>query len=688
MRAMIENDMDNAARMNDAAPASAPWRIALLWSGAALCMFGLVWNRMWEQWASGRFAELLLLSLAALGGAWTVHRLARISMATLLAAAWSLAMVAASDPLPVVATLLFATAATALGGLVLGRASLGLQCTCGMILFAATLGWLLPLPIHSRWAYLASCVALVAFRRKALLLTLGDARREWRLAVAAAPRSAAFAMLALGLATTGCWLPTMQFDDLSYHLRLPWELMENARYAMDARTHVWVFGPWLSDVIQSVPQVLAGAEARGPVNGLWIALAAAGIGRLAAAMGGGVRSNWMAMALYASLPLTAALAASMQTETATVALLAWLAVVSTRAADGDWPKTMRAGAVLVGGLIGLKLTAAAFALLFLPLAFWRHRHQLRLKDTLLAAMIVVAIGGSSYAYAGILTGNPVFPLFNDWFRSPLLPDALPGDLRWHAGFNLLLPWNLTFDTDQYQELWDGGGGFALIALAGAWLLAFSYRRTWAMALTVTLLVALPLIHLQYLRYVFPAMVLLLPLQAVVAFRADPRHASWLLAGLCVLNIAFQANGNWMLHNGALKQTILSLGADKPLFTEYVPERSVIAQLRAHPRHTRNPGNVLILDAGNPSLAELGLRGRTVSWYDPELRAKALQAEHDPSGAAWAGLLREQGISEVVLRPESITPTQRAALQRLHAIRRVQIGKAEWWSLPMPAQQRP
>jgi hypothetical protein len=674
--------------MNDATPASAPWRIALLWSGAALCVFGLFWNRMWEQWASGRFAELLLLSFAALAGAWVVHRLTRISVASLLAATWCLALLVFSDPLPVAATLLFAAAGTALGGLVLGRASLALQCVCGVVLFAAALGWLLPLPIHSRWLYLALCAALVVLRRKALLQALGDAQRQWRLATAASPRSATFAVLTLGLATTGCWLPTMQFDDLSYHLRLPWELMENARYSMDPRTHVWVFGPWLADVVQAIPQVLAGAEARGPINGLWIALAATGVWQLAAAMGGSARDNWMAVALYASLPLTAALATSMQTETATVALLAWLVVVIMRTADGNWPRVVCAGALLVGGLIALKLTAAAFALLLLPLAFWRHRYQLRLKDAVLAAMIVAAIGGSSYMYAGILTGNPVFPLFNEWFKSPLLPATLAADTRWHAGFDLLLPWNLTFDTDQYQELWDGGAGFALVALAGAWLLAFTCRRTWAMALTATLLIALPLLHLQYLRYVFPALVLLLPLQAVVAFRTDPRHASWLLAGLCVLNLAFQVNGNWMLRNGALKQTLLAVGRDEPLFAEYVPERSVIAQLRTHPRRAVSAGNVLVLDPGNPSLAELGLRGRTVTWYDPELRATAQQAESDSSGAAWTDLIHDEGISELILRPESITPPQRAALQRLHAKRRVQIGKAEWWSLPMAAQEQP
>ncbi|HYM86167.1 MAG TPA: hypothetical protein VET30_05465, partial [Pseudoxanthomonas sp.] len=604
-----------------------------------------------------------------------------------LLAVWCVALVLFSGVFPVLATALFAIAAIALGEWILGRASLALQCACGVALLAGVMGWLLPLPIHSRWFYLALCTVLIVLRRGALMNIWHAGRKQWQAAMATSPRTAVFAMIALGLASTGCWLPTMQFDDLAYHLRLPWELMENARYSMDPRTHVWVFGPWLGDVVQAIAQVIAGAEARGPVNALWMALAAAGVWQLTASLGGTPRINWMAVALYASLPLTAALAGSMQTETATVALLVWLAVAAVQVPDESGPRAVLAGAILVGGLIALKLTGGAFALLLLPLAFWRHRGQLRARDVLLGALLVLVIGGSSYVYASVLTGNPVFPLFNEWFKSPSLPEVLEADQRWHAGFNALLPWKLTFDTDQYQELSDGGAGFLLVALAGAWLLALSDRRTRAMALVVTLLVALPLMHMQYLRYVFPALVLMLPLLALAAFRADPRRAAWLLAGVCMMNLAFQANGHWMLRGGAVKQTVLALGRDAPLFTEFVPERNLIALLREHPRSNGNRGNVLLLDGGNPNLAELGLRGRTVTWYDPELRVSARKAEADASGATWARLMRDEGIAEVILRPETLTRAQRAALARMHAVRRASVGKAEWWSLSMPVPQR-
>ena len=98
----------------------------------------------------------------------------------------------------------------------------------------------------------------------------------------------------LGLASTGCWLPTLQVDDLGYHLRLPWELMEQGRYAMDPETHMWALAPWLGDVLQSFPQVIAGEEARGPVNALWILLTASASGSWARC--------WEAMRGPAGLP--------------------------------------------------------------------------------------------------------------------------------------------------------------------------------------------------------------------------------------------------------------------------------------------------------------------------------------------------------------------------------------------------
>lgn len=658
----------------------------MLWAGVPLCALGLATTGIASQWRGGRFAELIALVLLSLGAAALLQRLLRWRLASGLAATWLLALVVFAGVLPSLATALLALAALALGSIVSRDTPAALRVAAGLALCAGVLGWLLPLPIHYRATYIAACLMLVGWRWRALSNECVHVVANWRRAVDAAPRSAAFAVLVLGLASTGSWLPTMQADDVVYHLRLPWQLVEAHRYPLDASQHIWALAPWASDVLQAIPHVISGQEARGPLNLLWIIVTAVGIWRIATALQGTPRAAWLAVALYGSLPLTAALAGSMQTETPSTALLVWLAwlILDGSTVDGSFvdrntPRRFVLGALLAGGLLGLKLASALLAFLLLPWALWRHRRMPSLAAMAASLAIVVLAGGSSYVYAGYVTHNPFLPLFNAWFRSPYFDPVNFDDARWHAGFDALLPWNLTFHTERYLEAFAGAGGFVLIALAGAWLLALARRNTATMAVAVTILIAALLLPLQYLRYVFPALVLLLPLLAVTALRIDIRRAAWLIAGVCVFNLAFQANSFWLLRVGALKQTVLAAGRDTPLLRAYVPERNLIASIRATEHR-----DVLALDANRPYVAELGTKGRSVSYYDRPMQRAAAVADADADGFEWAALYAREGISDVLLRPAMLTPAQRAGLERVGAVRQHGEGDLEWWRIPTEA----
>lgn len=642
-----------------------------------LCAFGLWQSTVSGQWAPQRFRELLALAMLACAAAWVLRRFSALSMASALGSIWLLALIVFATPLPVAATMLLGAAAVAVGGCLAPRGSLALKCACGLALMAGVLGWLLPVPIHYRWVYLPALALLVAWRRHALIADWEKLRTDWRTSVAEHPRAAAFAVLALGLALTGCWLPTVQADDIAYHLRLPWQLLADGRYALDPTYHVWALAPWAADIVQAIPQVLAGAESRGPVNALWIGLTAAGVWQLAVVLGATRRNAWLAVALYASIPLTASLAGTMQTETPTAALLVWLMVLVAGEPDAQ-PGQGLAAAVLVGGLLGLKLAAAGLALLVLPWALWRARSRLGIRRTLVSTLLALAVGGSSYAYAAIIARNPVLPLLNGWFRSPYFAASNFDDPRWHAGFDAALPWHLTFDTGRYMEGFDGGIGFMIVLLGGAWLLALLDRRTRGAALTCSALVWVPLIPLQYVRYVFPALVVLVPILVAAACHADSRRSVSLLLAACVLNFAFQANGSWILHSGAIRQVVRHVGSDRFLYENYAPERLLIEALRAQggPR-----GNVLYMDPGRCYMAELGERGRTVNWYAPGLEAAARSAQSDASGAQWVALLRQQEISDVLVDGTLLVPAERNALRRLGAQVRGQVGAIEWWALP-------
>ena len=283
----------------------------LPWAGFVLCVAGLVTHRMWEASPFPRAIEHGLLALLALAAAWPLTRWRGWTPAVALAVVWLLALMVFAGPMPVVAVAVLAATAIGLGSLLMtGPIALPL----GLAMIAGILGWLLSLPIHHRAVYVLACLAIVAWRRAAILATVQATWRGFDLDARSAPASARGALLLLGLASTAAWLPTMQSDDVAYHLGLPAQLQATARYAMDARLHVWALAPWNGDVLQGVAQVIAGREARGALNALWLLVAAGAMHGLVASLGGDASRRWWAVALMASLPLTMHLATGMQTE--------------------------------------------------------------------------------------------------------------------------------------------------------------------------------------------------------------------------------------------------------------------------------------------------------------------------------------------------------------------------------------
>lgn len=664
------------------APRRALLAEALVWAGAVACAAGIAGTGLWTQLPLGRFGESLLL--AALGAllAWPLRRWRGWSWATSLALAWAVACAALAGVAPMLAVALLVAAAAAIGSLVVGVSRPLLACLAGFAMIAGVIGWTLPLPLHRWWIHGPWLLLVVVLRRHALRMQLATCVEGWRRAVRDSPCAAAWSVLLLGLVSAGGWQPTMQYDDLAYHLGLPWQLMQHGHYALDPSQQVWALAPWAGDVLQAIPQLLARTEARAALNLAWLAATATALWQLGALLGLRPALRWAAPALFASLPMTAALQGGMQTETAAAAVTAGLAVAilgrRTRDDGNDASRTLLAGGLLFGLLCALKPLHAIAALPLLAWAAWRHRHAWPRAGALAGALLaVLLVGGSSYLHAWLASGNPVLPLFNDVFRSPWFATTAFTDARWQQGLAFDLPWRLTFHTRGYLEGWDGAMGVVLVALAGAWLLALLDRSTRGLAWCATLAIALPLLPLQYARYLHPGLVLLLPALVFVLQRwLPPRRAAMLLAVLCATQLAFQANASWLLHLGAPKRSLLALGQDAPLFERYVPERALAAAIRA-----RAPDSGPVLLLSQPFQAEFAGRGRDVAWYAPRLHVAAAAADQDASGDAWTTLLRREHIAEVILDPAKASATQRAGLARVGAYRELAAGGIEWWRIP-------
>lgn len=653
-----------------------------VWAGVGACVAGLLLHRMWAVLPAGRFGESLLLAALASLLAWPLVRWRRMPWANALLLVWAGALVAMAGLPPTVGVALLLAAAMAVGSLLIGDARPALACACGLAVFACLGGWLAPLPVHRIWTWGPLLLALGAWRWRSLLVQSRAALQEWHSAVGAAPRAAAWSVLVLGVAAAGSWLPTMQHDDIAYHLGLPWQWLTTTRYALEPTHQVWTMAPWAGDVLHGIAHLLARAEARGPLNAAWLALTCAGLWRLGGGLGLPVAMRWATLALFASLPLVPALMGSMQTEaaaTATGVLLASLVLQPL----GQEARSIRAGLLLFGLLLALKPLHALAALPLLAWATLRHRALLTSWRWPVAAAAALVLGASSYTYSWLVSGNPVLPLFNAVFQSPYFGNYNFGDARWHAGFDATLPWRMTFQTSRYLEAWDGGIGFVLIALGGAAVVGLWQRQTRALSLCALAMMAVPLAGMQYARYAHPGLVLLLPALVAVLHAVLPApQLRWVLMGTCLLNLAFQANSQWMLHTGAVKRSIGLLGRDAPLLERYVPERVLAAAIR---ERAPEGGAVLVLSSA-PAYAEFGTRGRTTTWYAPRMEAARQLADTDPSGRAWQALLEREDITEILLRPGELTPAQRAGLEAAGARRMMSVGDAEWWQRPMARVQ--
>lgn len=653
-----------------------PFDAALVCAGFAACAAGLVLHRLWLDVPWPRVADQIILLLASIALAAAVRRIARTSWATALAGVWFAALLFFAGVPAVLATLLLGAAALAVGGIVTRDGPPVIALACGLAVIGGVDGWLLTLPVHRWFVYAPLLLALCMLRRRALVAALTQARDGWRSAVAASPRGAAFAIALCGVASSAAWLPTALADDVNYHLGLPSQLLRHGRYVPDLANQIWAAAPWLGDTLQGLVAVLARGEARGALDLLWFVLAAGATWTLTARFAS-ARMAWLCVALFASLPLSAGLLGSMQTELPALALLLALAVAIVQPGEAAQRASLAIG-VLAGALVALKFSHAVAALVMLLWALLR-RGRPDLRGLVAGATAFLVVAGSSYAQAAWLSGNPMFPLFNNVFHSPLFDARQLDDARWHAGFGASLPWRMTFSTDDYLEGWRGAFGFAWLALAGAWLLALRDARTRGLALAASAILLLPLVPMQYARYAFPGLVLLLvPLVAACAGALGERRAAFALAALCALDVAFLANANWLQHTNALRVLVRTHGDAMAVFERYAPERALIARLRV-----RDDGEsvVLALDPAVPAIAELGRRGRSVAWYAPKLEGERIAADADASGARWVDLIRGVDARWLLLRPANLDTVQRAALDRLGAKREEVVGNAELWSVP-------
>lgn len=557
------------------------------------------------------------------------------------------------------AGLALALVAVALGSWLAGdRQPLGVSLLVGLALVAASVGWLLPLPVHRRWVYLLAAIAVLAWRRRALRASLRDAAASLHALAGTHPCMAILLVAAASVAALGLWLPSVNYDDNAVHLILQAQLLADGRYAMDVQRQSWTLAPWANNVLHAVAAMLAGHEARAAMGALWLLLGIDGARRLALALGAPPAAALAAAAVFAAQPFAGYFTTTMQVDGASAAILLQLAAVVVS------PPERRPRAVAIGAVAGLLVALKTVNLLFaVPLLAWivftSPRGARGARGALWMLALFVSVAAPNYAYAWSLTGNPLFPFFNAWFRSPDYPPVNLRDLKWMAGARWSAPWDLAFHAQRYGQYYAGASGFAVLATLPA-LLVDAVRRpatrwlfAWALACAVLLF-----LQMQYLRYLFPSYAVLAVLGTVALWRWLPWRGFAAAAVLLVaLDAALMPTTSWIARNDPWASLLRNGPAARAgIVRDFMPERGILERIvAAHPQAC-----VLLADPRRPFVG--AGRGHAVSMhrrYDPTLWRARERAEADGSGERWRLLLGQLRPSHVVADPANSPVLARA-----------------------------
>ncbi len=294
----------------------------------------------------------------------------------------------------------------------------------------------------------------------------------------------------------------------------------------------------------------------------------------------------------------------------------------------DRPRPDRRAIFLAAIVLGAAAASKMTILVMAPF-FWavftvdalRKGGLKELRWPFFAGVVFLLAACFPYIWAYFSTGNPIFPLKNNIFHSPLIPPhdfttIYSNPLRWD------LLYRITFDTEKFLEGGKGSFGFFVLFLLPIQLAALLLLRSPLLRIGVFIALGAGLalsLQQQYVRYYTPLFpMLLIAASPILAFsgRLDRRAFRVALMGclavIALLNAYFMPTSAWPWRSFPIDK-IWTEASRRAWVTYYVPQRVLIDRIEAsHGADAR----VLLVD---PVVAA-GLTGIPLmyNWYNLKL----------------------------------------------------------------------
>jgi Dolichyl-phosphate-mannose-protein mannosyltransferase len=300
--------------------------------------------------------------------------------------------------------------------------------------------------------------------------------------------------------------PEIQFDANNYHLAVSQIYLRNHGF-IDLPYFFHSYFYRLIEMLFTFALALQGPEAAKLLSfafSLMATLAVFSLGRLAFDENTGV---WAAAFFYTT-PIVSWLSGTAYIDNAVAMFLTMAAIAFLR-----WHRErerlgwLYAASILAGAAIAAKINAALGLPVMFGIALWHLRKQLR--SLAVCALLLVAVALPWYGLTYLWTDNPVLPMLNGIFKSPLwafenrVMDANNYGIGTSPAALSRLPFSLTWNTVRFGTATPRGGAGGMLLFAFPFGLALvTARRNSAAILftTLVLFVVLWAFSFQNVRY--------------------------------------------------------------------------------------------------------------------------------------------------------------------------------------------
>ncbi len=461
-------------------------------------------------------------------------------------------------------------------------------------------------------------------------------------------------------------MPETGHDALASHLFIPAHLAARHAWGFDVSLYAWAVMPMMGDWLFALGYMLAGEAGSRLVNVCFVLATCCLVRELVLWAGGSrVGAKWGALLLLTT-PLAVLESSSLYIESvwAAFAVAGTLSLFRALQRDQQRPADIRAAAILLGGALAAKAITLAIlpGLLIVFLARFRVWATKSSAWSFARALGLFALVGCvPYLTAWVLTKNPLFPYFNEIFRSKLWPLANFQDSRWTKGFKWDTLYQATFHTQTFLESWPGASGFQwlLLLMPAVVLVARKGKQRSLAILFVGAVSAVVTFHsIAYLRYIFPAYVLMVAMIAAAFSQQENalpagKRVLWIAGAVCVLlNLVFLKSAT---HYGDIvAKPLLSETGREEFLRERLPIRSAVDVV-----NKLNLEGSPVAVFSSPLGAGLHADALYPSWYN-------LNFERAVGGAvstdSMARVLVLSGSDYLILDSSWGTPTQRKLIE--------------------------